>query len=105
MPKTKLGKWSVGLILGFFALVFVGTTLAGSLYESVPAGDTVFADVINRPALALSMLAGFGAGMSSCVTGLISIIKRKERALLVFGATLIGAVLTFYLVGIILFPE
>jgi len=105
MPKTNLGRWSVGLILGFFVLIFVGSSLTNSLYESVPAGDTVFADIISRPALALSMLAGFGAGISAFVTGLFSIIKQKERALLVFVSTLIGAALTLYLIGEFLFPH
>jgi len=105
MPKTNLGKWSVGLILGMFVLIFVGSSLTNSLYESIPAGDTIYADIISRPALAISMLVGFGAGISAFVTGLISIIKQKERALFVFGSTLIGAALTLYLICEFLFPH
>ena len=105
MPKTNLGKWSVGLILVMFVLLFIGSSLTDSLYESVPAGDTLFADIIGRPALALSMLVGFGAGISALVTGLISILKKKERALLVYVSTLVGAALTLFLIAEFLFPH
>ncbi len=105
MPKTNLGKWSVGLILVMFVLLFIGSSLTDSLYESVPAGSTILADIIGRPALALSMLVGFGAGISALVTGLISILKKKERALLVYVSTLVGAALTLFLIAEFLFPH
>jgi len=105
MPKTKLGKWSVVLIPVMFLLFFIGFSLADSLYESVPAGDTIFKDIIGRPALAISMLVGFGAGIAALVIGLISIIKQKERALLVYLSTLVGAGLTLFLIAEFLFPH
>jgi len=105
MPKTNLGKWSVGLILAMFVLLFIGSSLTNTLYASVSAGGTILADIISRPALAISMLVGFGAGISAFVTGLISIIKQKERAVLVYGSTLIGAALTLFLIAEFLFPH
>lgn len=105
MPKTNLGKWSIGLILIMFVLFFIGTSLTDTLYESVPAGGTILADISSRPALALSMLLGMAAGFSALVTGLISILKQKERSLLVFASTLIGAGLTLFLIAEVLFPH
>jgi len=105
MPKTILGKWSVGLILAMFALFKIGFSLTDTLYESVPAGGTILEDIVSRPALAISMLAGFGSGFSALVAGLISIIKQKERNLLVYISTLIGAALTLYLIAEFLFPH
>jgi len=105
MEKTKLGKWSIGLILIMFVLFFIGSSLTDTLYDSVPAGGTIFADIVNRPALALSMLTGFGAGISALITGLISIIKQKERSFLVFLSTLVGAALTLFLIAEFLFPH
>ena len=105
MPKTNLGKWSVVLIPVMFVLFFIGSSLTDSLYESVPAGDTLFADIIGRPALALSMLVGFGAGISALVTGLISILKKKERSLLVYASTIIGAAFTLFYIIKRLFPN
>ena len=105
MPKTKLGKWSLTLILAMFALFFIGPFLADFLYESVPAGDSLFEDIVSRPALAIAMLLGFSAGVLAFVTGLISIFKHQERAVLVFVSTLVGAAPTIYLIAEFLLPD
>ena len=105
MPKSNLGKWSVGLIVAMFILFFVGMSFTNTLYESVPAGGTLLKDIVSRPVLAISMLAGMASGISAFVTGLITILKRKERAVLVYASTLVGAALTLFLIGEILFPH
>lgn len=105
MPKTRTGKWSVWLVPAMVLLFFIGFSLADTLYAATPAGDTIFADIVSRPALALSMLVGFGAGVSAFVIGLISLIKQKERSALVFISTLIGAALTVFLIAEFLFPH
>jgi len=105
MPKTKLGRWSVILIPLMFVLFFIGSSLTNTLYEGVSAGGTILKDIFARPVLALSMLIGFAAGVSALVLGLISIIKKKERALLVYLSTLVGAGLTVFLIAEIAFPH
>lgn len=105
MPKTNEGKWSVGLVLAMFVLFVIGSSLPNTLYESVPAGDTILKDISARPVLAISMLIGFGAGISAPITGLMSIIKRGERAILVYGSTLVGAALTIYVIAELMFPH
>jgi len=105
MPKTKLGRWSVLLIPLMFVLFFIGSSLTNTLYEGVSAGGTILKDIASRPVLALSMLIGMGAGVSALVLGLISIIKKKERALLVYLSTLVGAGLTVFLIAEIAFPH
>jgi len=105
MPKTNIGKWSVGLILAMFILFFIGSSLTNSLYESVSSGSTIIEDIVSRPFLVISMLVGFSAGISAFVTGLIGIIKLKERSVLVYMATIIGALLIVILVGEVLFPH
>jgi hypothetical protein len=105
MPKTNLGKWSVGLILAMFVLFVIGSSLTNSLYESVPAGGTILKDIVSRPVLAISMLVGMASGISALVTGLVAIIKRKERAILVYASTLVGAALTLYLIAEFMFPH
>jgi hypothetical protein len=105
LPITPLGKASVGLIVAMLLLFVIGTSSTNWLYPSVPAGGTILADIAARPALALTMLAGMAAGISACITGLLAIIRQKERALLVYVSTAIGALLAFFLAGEIMPPN
>jgi hypothetical protein len=105
MPKTILGKWSLGLIIAMPLLFVFGSSLTNSLYKSVPAGGTIIADIVNRPALAITMLIGMASGISAFLTGLIAITKHKERNLLVFVATIIGAAFLLFLIAEIIFPH
>jgi hypothetical protein len=104
-PRTILGKWSVGLIVALPILFAIGTSFTNSLYQSVPAGGTIVADIAARPALALTMLTGIVAGISAFLTDVISVISQKEDALLVYVSTVIGAALIFFLTAEIMFPD
>ena len=105
LPKIKLGWWSLGLAAAMLVLFFIGMSLTNLLYKSVPAGGTILKDIAVRSALALTMLAGMVSGISAFIIGLIAIIRQKERALLVYGATLIGALLIIFLLGELIFPH
>jgi uncharacterized membrane protein YeaQ/YmgE (transglycosylase-associated protein family) len=105
MPITTLGRWSVGLIVAMPLLFLIGSSFTNSFYKSVPAGDTILADIAVRPALAVTMLAGMVAGISAFITGLLAITRQNEYALLVFVSSLIGALLVLFLAGEILFPH
>jgi len=102
---TGLGRWSVGLIVAMPILFMLGSSFTNSLYPSVPAGDTILADIAARPALALTMLAGMAAGISAFITGLLAINRQKDYALLVFVSSAIGALLVLFLAAEILFPH
>jgi len=105
LPKTKLGRWSLGLAAAMLALLLIGMSFTNLLYESVPSGNTILEDITLRPALALTMLAGMFSGVSAFIIGLIAIIKQKERALLVYVSTSVGAFLTIFLLGELIFPH
>lgn len=105
MPKTLLGKWSLGLITAMPVLFSIGTSLTNTWYRSVPAGNTIVEDIIGRPVLAISMLAGIVSGILSFITGLIAIVRQKEHSFLVYGATIVGALLLVFLMGEVLFPH
>jgi len=105
MPETKLGKWSVGLIIAIPLLLIIATSFTNSLYQSIPAGDTILADIAVRPALALTMLAGMISGILAFITGLLDIVRTKEKAVLVYISSLIGALFVLFLSGEILFPH
>jgi hypothetical protein len=62
-------------------------------------------DIVERPFLAFSMLAGMAAGISAFITGLYTILKQKERALLVYLSTMMGGLLIFYLIAELAFPH
>lgn len=105
-PQTKLGMWSVGLIISVPILVFFGTFFMNLLYKNAPAGNTITEDLTNRPALALAMLAGMISGVGALITGLVAIIRNKEeRSVLVIIATVLGGLLLFFLLGEVIFPH
>jgi len=105
LPKTKLGKWAVGLIIAMFLLFIIGRLFYLKVYESVPSGETILKDVVLRPGLALSMLSGFVSGIIAFIAGITAVIKKRERAILVFISTIIGALLILFLAGEIIFPH
>ncbi|MCL5094320.1 MAG: hypothetical protein M1355_04280 [Patescibacteria group bacterium] len=98
VPKTKSGKWSVGLILAMPILFFTGGFLANTLYKEV-AADSIIGDLTGRPLLSLSMLAGIASGVSAFVTGIVAFIRQKERALLVYLSIAFGGMLVLLLLG------
>ena len=105
MPRTTPGTWTVGLIAVMPILFVIGSSMSSSLYESVPSGRTILADVTARPLLALTMIAGMVSGISALIVGLFAIIKQKENALLVYVSTLIGGLLILFLIGELAFPH
>lgn len=98
MPKTNLGRWSIWLIIGFF--VFLGLFyLAVALGQR--GGETFFSNLI----LTIPILLAGVSGILSFFTGITSIVKSKERSVLVFLATVLGLFVLFFVMGEILFPH
>ena len=80
LPKTSLGWWSVGLVIACFVFGFVSMDIISPTEPSkYPTVLTVTFDII------LEVMAG-----AAFVTGLISIIKRKQGAILIFVSTALG---------------
>jgi len=78
LPKSTLGRWSVCLAIAF-VLFFV---LAGVLSDL--AGIALLGPGFN-PVLAVILTIVFvGISGAAFVTGLISVIKNRERSVLVF---------------------
>lgn len=98
-PQSDLGFWSVGLIIVTPILFVIGSSFQSLFYESIPAGDTILADIAGRPALALTMLAGMLSGVLAFVTGMVDIIKHKRKIILVYASTIIGALFIVYLIA------
>ena len=98
LPKTKLGRWSVWLLVVF---VFIIAVFQIMVAVGQRGGETFFDNI------RLSTVAVVAAisGIFSLLIGLISIIKSKERSILVFVATMIGLFVLIFIIGELAFPH
>ena len=101
IPKTQLGKWSVGLAVAFFLLLATGMFVVSVQGPHDTHGETIF----SNPALSVPMLSAGAAIVAAFFSGIISILKHKERSVLVFIATLIGLLALWFMIGEILSPH
>jgi len=99
LPKTSLGKWSViSLILSFLLFLFANIIVA---LQGPIENQTFF----NNPFLSIPMVLAGISVITGFFTGIISIIWKKERAILVFISTFIGLVVLWFIVGEIAVPH
>jgi len=98
MPKTLLGKWSVGFILAFF-LSF--TILQLLIFSGQRGGAEFFTNLILAiPGLLAAIFAIF-----SFFTGIIGILIKKDHSIFVILATIIGFFILIFCLCEILFPH
>ena len=103
MPKTRLGKWSVRLIVVFFLLfILVQIIAAVGRSQGVFDSDSFNAYQILIP---ITIIPAGICGIAAFFTGIISIIKSKERSVLVFLTTVIGFLVLIFVLGEILVPH
>ena len=99
MPKTRLGKWSVGLVILLFLLLATGMFVVSALGQR--GGETIF----DNPVISIPMLGAGVSVITAFFTGVIAIWRRKERSILVFAASLIGLFVLIFVLGEILVPH
>lgn len=104
-PISNAGKWSLWLIVAMPLFFLLGSLFLNTLYASVSSGDSILKDIALRPALALFMLSGIGAGVLAFFIGLLAIIREKERSIYVFASTLVGSLMVLFVIGEIVFPH
>ncbi len=92
-PKSPLGKWSVR-----FAAVFLLIFILASILTGLGGVDLGPVGPIFGITFGLS-------GLAALVTGLISIVKNKERSILVFLAVFLGIFALVFILGDILIPH
>jgi hypothetical protein len=78
-PQTKLGKWSVWLNAFFLIIIITSVILVKVL--GVLSYDDLWWDV------AVNV---FLASIAAFILGLIAIIKKKERSVLVYASVILG---------------
>ena len=88
MPKTKLGKWAGGLLAVF--LVFFITLILGRNIAGWRPGN---------PFIVMAGLLAMFAGISAFVTATVSLMKLKDRSLVVILAAIIGFLAFLILIG------
>ncbi len=98
MPKTSLGKWSVGLILIFFLLFATFQLLVASGQRG---GATFFSNLV----LTIPILLAGISGVLAFFTGIAGIVKSAERSVLVFLAAAMGLFIVVFWLGEILSPH
>lgn len=104
LPQTRWGTVAVGLIVLMVVLLVAGMN-AVQLYDGVAAGKTILLDIEARPLVALTMLAGFAAGLTSLACSTVALLRHKDRALLVVVAFVIGLLLAVFLAAEIVSPH
>jgi hypothetical protein len=87
MPKTRLGRWSGGL-LAVFLVFFVALILGGKFGGLTPGTPLMIA-------LGLCMMS---AGIATFDTAVISQVKFKDRSIVVMAATVIGFIATLFII-------
>lgn len=98
MPRTRPGRWSVGLAGAFFAGLFLLRLLVALGQEG---GKGFFSNI----PLALAGISAAAAGVATLVVGVVAIVRRRERSPLVFLATFVGLVVTWFLIGEVVTPH
>ncbi len=82
LPKTPLGRWSVGIAVAVILLVLLNILLGKILNVLEFSSGSIELRIF------FVVLCIFGIG--SLLSGFISIIKSKERSILVFLALVVG---------------
>lgn len=103
VPKSGLGKWSIGLIVVVPIFFYIGILFV-RYYKSVPAGKTILCDIVARPGVSLAMLAGFVSGIAAFFCGIIGITKRKDYSVLAFISTIVGFFVLLWCLAQFVFP-
>jgi hypothetical protein len=99
LPKTRLGVWSVGFLFAFFLLLATGIVVVSVFNQE---GGETFLDNLW---ISIPMLSAGASAIASFFTGIVAIIKSKERSILVFVTSLIGLLVLWFVIGEILVPH
>jgi len=98
IPKTHLGKWSAWLMVAF--IVFFGL-----FFLFIASGQRGGATFFSNLWLTVPMLLAGISGISAFFTGIIGVIKDRERSVLVYLAILIGLIVLLFCLAEIIFPH
>ncbi|MBE0447568.1 MAG: hypothetical protein IBX64_05645 [Actinobacteria bacterium] len=95
-PSTKLGRWSVMLAAAFVALFIINATVFMPSAVTVPWRQVVL------PFFGIVILS---CGLAAGITGLVAVIRCRERSLLVWLTILPGLMVLAFVLGEFLIPH
>jgi len=98
LPKTPLGKWSTASIVAFVIFFAAFQLLVASGQRG---GETFFSNLV----LTIPILLAGSSGVLAFLTGVISVIRNRERSILVFLATSIGLFVLIFWLGEVISPH
>ena len=99
LPSTTLGRWSVGLGLSLIFFYIIGILIVTLGHQT--GGDTFFDNLYISIPMCIAGLSGIGAFF----TGIIGLIKFKERAVLTLLSTGIGLLVIMLILGEVISPD
>ncbi len=99
IPKSSLVRYSILGIVLFVILFFLGRSIV------IVKGPFERPSFFNDPIPAAITIIAALFGVSSLFTGLIAIIKKKDRAIPIFISTLLGLFILVFWLGEILSPH
>ncbi|MBM3167125.1 MAG: hypothetical protein FJZ94_06735 [Chloroflexi bacterium] len=106
LPKTYLGKWSVGLVAAFILLSVVhGLVTPPRPSPSAPVLPPSTAVVAMGISRMVALIIGLASAVAGSVTGLISTTRNRERSILVFLAVVVGFFVLMFCLGEVIFPH
>ncbi len=87
MPKTKMGRWAGGF-LAVFLVFFIALILGSNLLNIAPG----------TPLIVMVGICATIFGIAAFVTGVISLIKFKDRSFIVILAVVIGFIASLLMI-------
>lgn len=83
LPKSILGKWSIGLSISFIILIWL------KIQFEIPVSTFLIAAL----------------GLAGFFTSIVSIIKNKDRGVLYFIPILVGLIIIWWIAGEMIYPH
>ena len=98
LPASKLGRWAVGF--GAFFFVFM------AIFYALISAEVGFGEpFLNQWPLWGSILPAAACGFGAAGCGVLALVRKGERSILVFAVTLVGLFVVWFVSMELLFPH